>query len=164
MERRDRPAEWRHKGRAIEEAAALFRSSLNDKAREMLTFVPIPPSKAKGDPLYDDRMEQMLRTIWPGQRIDLRELVIQSASTDAAHDSTSRPRPAELETRYVIDRRLLEPKPQAIAVVDDLITTGAHYVAMRNMLGREFPDTKIVGLFIARRVPEAVDIEDFDPI
>jgi hypothetical protein len=49
-------------------------------------------------------------------------------------------------------------------VVDDVVTTGAHFVAMRNMLGREFPDTKIVGLFIARRVPEAADIEDFDVI
>lgn len=115
--------------------------------------MPIPPSKAKSDPLYDDRMEQILRKIWPGQQIDMRELVIQPVSTDAAHDSTSRPRPAELEARYVIDRRLREPKPQAMAVVDDLITTGAHFVAVKNMLGREFPDTKIVGLFIARRVP-----------
>jgi adenine/guanine phosphoribosyltransferase-like PRPP-binding protein len=49
-------------------------------------------------------------------------------------------------------------------VVDDLITTGAHFVAVRNMLRREFPDIKIVGLFIARRVPEAIDIEDFDLI
>jgi hypothetical protein len=35
---------------------------------------------------------------------------------------------------------------------------------VRNILRREFPDTKIVGLFIARRVPEAVDVEDFDGI
>ena len=54
---------------------------LNDKAREVLTFVPIPPSKAKSDPLYDDRMEQILRKIWPGQQIDMRELVIQPVST-----------------------------------------------------------------------------------
>jgi hypothetical protein len=37
-------------------------------------------------------------------------------------------------------------------------------VAVRNMLRREFTNTKIFGLFIARRVPEAVDIEDFDLI
>jgi hypothetical protein len=30
------------------------------------------------------------------------------------------------------------------------------------VLRREFPDTKIVGLFIARCVPQAVDIGDFD--
>jgi hypothetical protein len=39
----------------------------------------------------------------------------------------------------------------------------AHYRICFDLLG-EFPDTKIVGLFIARRVPEAVDVEDFDGI
>ena len=59
MDRRGRP-EWPYKGSAIETAAAMFRSALKDKARETLTFVPVPPSKAKGDPLYDDRVEQVL--------------------------------------------------------------------------------------------------------
>jgi predicted amidophosphoribosyltransferase len=78
--------------------------------------------------------------------------------------SLVRPTPRELEARYVIDRGLLEPRPQLIAIVDDVLTTGSHFVAVRNMLRREFPDTKTVGLFIARRVPEAVDIEDLDAI
>jgi hypothetical protein len=163
MNRRSRP-EWLYKGRAIEQAAAMFRSSLNDRAREALTFVPIPPSKAKSDPLYDDRVEQMLRRIWPAQATDVREFVKQPVSTPAVHESTDRPTPAEIEARYVIDRMLREPAPQLIAVVDDLITTGAHFVAVRNILRREFPDAKIVGLFIARRVPEAVDIADLDVI
>jgi hypothetical protein len=30
------------------------------------------------------------------------------------------------------------------------------------LLHRAFPGVRIIGLFIARRVPEAVDIEDFD--
>jgi hypothetical protein len=30
------------------------------------------------------------------------------------------------------------------------------------ILHRAFPGVRIIGLFIARRVPEAVDIEDFD--
>ena len=63
---------------------------------------------------------------------------------------------------YVVDRGLLRPKPQIVAVVDDLVTTGAHFVAMRTILRREFPDTRIVGVLIARRVPEAVDVEDFE--
>ena len=75
---------------------------------------------------------------------------------------TDRPTPAELETRYTFDPAPPGPDPQIIAVIDDVVTTGAHFVAVRNMLRQHFPDTKIVGLFIARRVPEAVDIEDFD--
>jgi hypothetical protein len=161
VERRGKP-EWQYKERAIQTAAAALRASLNDNARQMLTFVPVPPSKAKTDPLYDDRLVQVLRGVWPGQAIDVRELIVQPTSTAAVHDRDGRPTPAELEAGYVIDRSLLQPKPQLIAVVDDMVTTGAHFVAIRNMLRREFPDTKIVGIFITRRVPEAVDIEDFE--
>jgi hypothetical protein len=159
---RQRLPEWRYKARAIQTAAAALRDALNDRARRTLTFVPVPPSKARTDPLYDDRLVQVLHGVWPGQATDVRELILQPASSDAAHDRDNRPRPAELEARYVIDRGLLHPAPRILAVVDDLVTTGAHFVAIRNMLRREFPDSQIVGIFIARRVPEAVDVEDFE--
>ena len=161
MERQGRP-EWPYKGRAIQTVAEALRAALNDRTRQTTAFVPVPPSKAKGDPLYDDRVVQVLRGIWPGQTTDVRELILQPQSSDAAHDREQRPRPAELEARYVLARGQLRPKPQILAVVDDLITTGAHFVAMRNMLRREFPDIPIMGIFIARRVPEAADVEDFE--
>lgn len=161
MERRDRP-EWRYKAEAIQKAAQALHDALNDRVRQTLTFVPVPPSKAKTDPLYDDRLVQVLQAIWPGQGADIREMFVQPASTDAVHDRDDRPTPAELEARYVLDRALLQPKPQTIAVLDDMITTGAHFVAIRNILRREFPDTRIIGIFITRRVPEAVDVADFE--
>ena len=157
MDRRNRP-EWRYKAAAIQTVADALRTALNDKARQTLTFVPIPPSKAKTDPLYDDRLIQVLRGIWPEQGTDARELIVQPQSTDAVHDREDRPTPAELEARYVVDRGLLQPKPQTIAVVDDMVTTGAHFVAVRNMLRREY----VMGIFVARRVPEAADVEDFN--
>ena len=63
----------------------------------MLTFVPVPPSKAKGDPLYGDRLLQMLTALWPDRATDIGELVVQAASTEAVHDSDIRPTPAELQ-------------------------------------------------------------------
>jgi predicted amidophosphoribosyltransferase len=144
--------------------AAAFRDSLADRARQDLTFVPVPPSKAKGDPLYDDRLLQMLRGIWPGQPADIRELVLQSVSTDAVHDQDQRPSPSDLEARYILDQTLLHPAAGIIAVVDDVVTTGAHFVAVRNKLREAFPATNIVSLFIARRVPEAVDFSVFEDL
>ncbi len=163
MDRRGKP-EWKFKTRAIRTAAEALQTALIDKARETLTFVPVPPSKAKTDPLYDDRLVQMLRQMWPGQAVDVRELVVQPVSTNAVHDNVNRPTPAELRARYTIDRTLLQPEPKMIAVVDDVMTTGAHFVAMKSVLRAEFPAVKIVGLFIARRVPEASEIEDFDEL
>ena len=138
VDRQGRP-EWPYKARAIQTAAEALRTALNDNARQTLTFVPVPPSRAKTDPLYDDRLVQMLRSVWPGQAVDVRELVVQPQSSDAAHDRDDRPKPAELEARYVIDRGLLRLPPQAIAVVDDMVTTGAHFVGSGTCCGGSFP-------------------------
>jgi hypothetical protein len=163
MDRRGR-AEWAYKSAAIQNAAALLRAAFDERARQDLTFVPVPPSKAKDDPLYDDRLVRMLHAIWPGHPADIRELVVQPVSSDAVHDQETRPSPSELEARYVLDQTLLHPAAETIAIVDDVITTGAHFVAVRNKVREAFPMTKIVGLFIARRVPEAVDFSDFDDL
>jgi predicted amidophosphoribosyltransferase len=133
MNRRGRP-EWVYKARAIQAAAAALRASLTDTARTTLTFVPVPPSKAKDDPLYDDRLVQVLRAVWPGSAVDIRELVLQGQSMEAVHDLEERPTPAELEARYTFDATVHGPIPQILAVVDDVTTTGAHFVAVRNLL------------------------------
>lgn len=58
-------AQWQYKERAILQAAAIFRAAI--KADAEITFVPIPPSKAKSDPLYDDRMLQLLQAVCRGR-------------------------------------------------------------------------------------------------
>jgi hypothetical protein len=47
----------------------------------------MPPSKEKSDPLYDDRMHRMLLAIPSAQPLDIRELLIQQQTTEAAHDA-----------------------------------------------------------------------------
>ena len=80
---------------------------------------------------------------------------------DAAHDQQVRPRPDEIEANYGIDERLRNPMPQVIGLFDDVLTTGAHYRAASNVLKRAIHSVRVIGLFIARRVPESTDIEDF---
>ena len=142
--------EWRYKAQAIQQAAVAFRAALQDAALDSWTFVPIPPSKAKGDPLYDDRLTRMLHKLRLQPPVDVRELIWQTESTEAVHDSDARPSPDEIELRYTIDEACaLRPTIQ-IALVDDVLTTGAHFRAAKSILVRRFPDTKVIGLFIAR--------------
>jgi hypothetical protein len=84
---------WRHKIRVINSVAAAFSSNIG-QAFEKLTLVPVPPSKLRTDPEYDDRMMMMLRALSPppGLRADVRDLVIQTQAMPAAHDSSNRPR------------------------------------------------------------------------
>ena len=161
MDRRDRP-EWRYKEQAIARAADAFSGTLDSESLERLTFVPIPPSKARDHPLHDDRLTRMLRAMRNGPSLDIRELVVQTQSTDPVHDREVRPRPAEIEALYRIDEALSEPTPRIVALVDDLLTTGAHFRAAHSILSSRFPGCRILGLFIARRVPNTADLEDIE--
>jgi len=48
--------QWPQKERAILAAAAALRRALPPHALDELVFVPLPPSQAKGDDGYDDRL------------------------------------------------------------------------------------------------------------
>ena len=155
-------AQWHYKEQAIGAAAAAFRSALNNDWLNIAILVPIPPSKAKDNPFYDDRLVRMLQAIRDQPSLDVRELIIQRASTAAVHDQENRPTPDQIQANYAIDDTLRNPAPRVIGLFDDVLTTGAHYRAASAVLNQAFPSVRIIGLFIARRVPEAADIEDFE--
>lgn len=159
MDRKDH-ADWRWKGYAISQAATAFRQATPAGQLDEITLVPIPPSKAKNDPLYDDRLTRMLHQIRPAPPLDIRELVVQKQSIDAAHVSNVRPTPEELEKLYEIDLALAKEPKKLMAIVDDVLTTGAHFRAMKAVISRQYPNTRIVGLFIARRVLDTSEFEE----
>lgn len=152
--------QWKYKKQAIKQAASALRAALNDDALNAVTFVPIPPSKSKSDPLYDDRLSCVLHTIRPNPSLDIRELILQQNSMDAVHFNENRLSPDDLKECYEIDKKLIEPLPNNIILFDDVMTTGSHFKAAQSILCEIFPNANILGLFIARRVPETVDIED----
>ena len=158
---RRRRGEWQHKERTIAEVGQAFGTALNPAWLSAATLVPMPPSKARTDPLYDDRMVRMLRAIPAAKAIDIRELLIQGQSMAAAHDADVRPTPDTIAAGYSIDEALAAPAPTLIGIFDDVLTTGAHYVAARRVLSRRFPGAKVLGLFIARRAPETTDFSEF---
>jgi hypothetical protein len=160
VDRRGRP-EWQHKERAIREVGQAFAGAFKAAWLASVTLVPIPPSKEKNDPLYDDRMHRMLLAIPAAQPLDIRELLTQQQTMDAAHDADIRPGPDQIAAGYAIDETLCEPAPETIALFDDVITTGAHFVAARRVLQVRFPQARILGFFIARRVPETTDFSEF---
>ena len=66
--------------------------------------------------------------------------------------------PKDLAARYELDPSITSDPIGSIAIVDDVLTTGAHFKAAQAVLSRAFPDSGIVGLFIARRVPNTTDV------
>ena len=147
---------WHYKDRAIKSIAASFRNALNLSKIDSLTFVPVPPSAEKSDPNYDDRIFRMLNLIRPSPSLDVRELVLQTETTVQSHRSEDRLSPSQLIDIYRIDEALLASKASTLVIVDDVITTGSHFRAIKTKLAPRFPGARIKGLFVARRVLASV--------
>lgn len=141
-----------YKTRDIAKCASDFRHVLNDSWVRSATVVPVPCSKARDHADYDNRMERIASSISP--HLDVRNIVVQTASTAAAHEvgAGQRVTVEELLAVYEIDERLTNPPPTSIGILDDVLTAGTHYRAMKTVLSQRFGGIPIVGLFVARRV------------
>jgi hypothetical protein len=164
VDRRGKP-EWGYKERAIQRAGQELRQVLEPTLRkdpERLTIVPMPPSCIQTNPMYDDRMRQIVDVMTHGLGCDVRELVLQVRDMPAAHEGSEgrrRPRPDEWYAVYYVDEGVATPPPHNILVVDDVLTAGAHFVAIKRRLHERFPATRILGCFYARRAVQA-SLED----
>ncbi len=151
------------KTRAINQCAADIRGGLVEEWMNSATFVPVPGSKAKDAPEFDDRMARICRLLGP--EVDVRTLVIQTQSTAAAHEAGGGHRISvdELLEVYAIDEDIADPVPTYLAIVDDVLTAGTHFRAMSTILAARFPGVPIVGIFVARRVfANVFDTADWD--
>lgn len=152
--------QYKYKLRAIRECGQHLSGAINHDWLNGATLVPVPPSKVAGDVEYDDRMAEICAAFPAQFAIDVRRLVVQTQSTDAAHESDHRPSVDELLALYDIDEALTAPTPTRIAIIDDVLTAGTHYRAMHIKLAARFPGVPLVGMFIARRIFPQIDLEE----
>lgn len=148
--------ELQYKERDIKKVGRIFSDCLADLSLNgAVAFVPMPPSKARDDPEYDDRMERVLWFMAHGHNTDIRCLLEQAESTAASHLSgDDRIGVEQLYQNYHIRTELLDSLPDKVAVVDDMLTTGAHFKAAQRLINEHAPHTEVVGLFVARRRPK----------
>ncbi len=146
-EHKDGP-QWKYKERAISEVGKILKEGLRDTPEPGTIIVPIPPSKPKKHPLYDDRHLQALK----GLNYDVRELIMQNREREPLHGMKKRYRPSGLKRFFLIDESLVEPKPKHIVLFDDLLVSGTHFRVIKDMFDDRFPEAIVCGVFVARRV------------
>jgi hypothetical protein len=157
--------DWKYKVAAIRTISKLFKDVFMPMiAINLVTMVPIPPSKRKGDLLYDDRMTQVLKLACP--QGDIRELIVTKKSLESSHSSelrgVARPTLSLIQSNLAIDESQLDNIKNNIILFDDVLTEGAHYLACKNLILERFPNAKIYGMFISRRVRPVEDPFGFD--
>lgn len=154
-------AELRYKAGAIRQCAAYIAAAVNRDRLPDWTIVPIPPSKERSNSAYDDRLMRVCRQLDAPRSLDVRELVVQSQSTVAAHEVEAGQRPTvdDLLALYQVDESIVQPAPKGILLVDDVLTAGTHYRAMHTVLSRRFPGVPIHAMFLARRVFAPDDLQ-----
>ena len=75
----------------------------------------------------------------------------QTESLDSYHDG-SRLSPEQLMAYYKFDEDPCnQSEPAAIALFDDMLTTGSHFKAMKTLIHQRWPEVSICGVLIARR-------------
>lgn len=146
--------EWMFKGRAIRQAGAEMRQALNPAWLAQAVLVPIPCSKDRSHPEYDDRMTQVARIIGQGTSASVRELLVTRKTRSALHGGAKGRRIDVVAGSLAIDESCASPAPSSVGLVDDVVTTGATFQTACRVLRERFGPIAIVGLFVARRVPK----------
>ncbi len=139
-------AEWKYKEQAI---AQFARELSTISGLENFVLTCVPPSTDKDDPLYDSRMEDVLRVLHKLRDIAIEFPFSMRQSVLASHKGGSR----SVEVLYsALEWKGLKSDNSNIIIVDDVITSGAHFKACARMIRDHIVDANVIGLFWARSV------------
>jgi hypothetical protein len=145
----------RRKTQAMATLATCLRQAVPRGVAERWTWVPVPPSKQRGDPDYDDRLFATLLRAFTGYDLDARRLLLQRCSTPHDHGAQQRLPERTLYDALCLDVDALAQRPigSGIILFDDVLASGKHFHCCERRLRACLPRARILGLFLMRRVP-----------
>ena len=147
VDRKDNIYEWRHRIHAVNK----FALELSNALAKNIILANIPSSKCLSDPEYDNRFEDMflvLKKLRPDLKIE--NPISSIVSVVASHHGGTR-NPEEISENLVW-KGFEDKIPRHIVLVDDVLTSGAHFKACKELIQYHCPQTIVSGVFWARRV------------
>lgn len=114
-------------------------------------LVPIPTSKPRSDANYDSRMDDLCQIVsgslsW----VDYAPILDTLSDLGTAHENDLPRDPGFLMRNMTFSGMVPDfGIPKVIFLIDDVLTTGAHYAACRDMILGKYPGLPIFGLFLS---------------
>lgn len=132
--------------------SSLFKGNML-LTKDNYIFIPIPPSKIKSDRNYDDRLVKVLQNITDEVNICYCDILDRLTTITSLHNSNQNRHPSMHDFVFNCDNTDLF-KNKTLILLDDVITSGSTFNAAKNILLKNIPNIKIIGLFIARSVSQ----------
>jgi len=164
--KKQNPERWSYKEKAIKQCVndfeRFFSSFIARNSGFSICLIPVPPSKAKGDPDYDNRMvcvADSLEQIYP--EVSCCDVFDVKAELEPSHLGGTRNKNT-IKGSLILQGDL--PKDHNVVfLLDDVITSGAHYCACKELLCEHYPDLRVAGLFWAKRKAEKYTYHIMNP-
>ena len=115
---------------------------------ERVGLLPVPPSQAIGNPDYDDRNVQTCKMVHDRFGFRICCDVETTETVTPSHNGGNRSVDAIMASMRLLGRSVDDC--DFVFVIDDVLVTGAHFVAIKNMLQNGGYERPIIGLFLAR--------------
>jgi len=137
---------WRYKEQAVDRFARELAAAIG----KSVSVAAIPPSKLPTHPEYDSRLSDCL-TLLGQLRSDLvieRPFFCRESTVPAHHGGSRRIEEITANLEWVS----LSTGCRTLVLIDDVLTTGAHFKACKRMVAKEAPSVRVAGVFWARTV------------
>lgn len=144
--------QWQYKENSIrrfaKELASLFTKD------KQYTVCTILTSKRRGSPNYDDRFDQVIAELKGHHPSIIYEEPIELIDDSKSASREGGPRDASSIIKSYRWTGFKNGIPPLVIVLDDVITTGGHFKASKQVIHAHHPEIRVIGVFWAMTVRE----------
>lgn len=116
----------------------------------------MPTSSPVDDEFYDDRLVRLCEKAAEINRsVRVADVLHSKKRLSPSHQGG--PRDVETITDNLSFKGFGNEIPDVVILVDDVLTTGAHYVSCRNVIRRNYPGVLLIGAFLCIHRSDYVD-------
>lgn len=159
---RNNQSVWRYRNDAVDDMAEAVSGFLNNVSIQRLIrasspafLVPMPTSNPRSYEFYNDRLDVLCdKAASQVQGISVQRAFDMRHRMESSHAGGTRSI-SSLREAIIFDG--FPQIPRIVILVDDVITTGSHYVACRDLIRTRYPDALVIGLFLAIHRSTKVD-------